>query len=203
MRVKSDEIRRKILGIAGSLFTTNGFGAVNMSQIASAVGGSKSTLYNHFPSKELLFEAFVVEAGKERFTALSKVTFDDVDPRRTLAEFGAIYLQLVLSPEVLAINRLVIAEAPRFPDLGKIFYENGPRQTVARIESLIAQLSDRALLRPGNPHDACLCFKALLDGDLYERSLWGLIDAPDESTIRAASDHAAQAFWELWTLPAH
>jgi TetR/AcrR family transcriptional repressor of mexJK operon len=52
MRVKSQLIRQKILEIAGDLFVRQGFGAVSMSQISAILGGSKSTLYNHFKSKE-------------------------------------------------------------------------------------------------------------------------------------------------------
>lgn len=134
MRTKSETKRRQILTIAGNLFREHGFGAVNMAQIAASVGGSKSTLYNHFPSKEALFEAYVIEAGREPFAALADSNQAGDNVEKSLTAYARAYLRLLLSPEVLAINRLVIAEAPRFQELGRIFYQNGPRATLDQIE---------------------------------------------------------------------
>src|SRR3546814_18750006 len=44
--------RRKILEIAGRHFLDHGYAAATMSAIASELGGSKTTLWDHFPSKQ-------------------------------------------------------------------------------------------------------------------------------------------------------
>lgn len=194
MRPKSPLIRQKILEIAGELFVSEGFGAVSMSQIAATLGGSKSTLYNHFKSKEDLFEAYVIEAGRERFAALS-----EIDPRRGEADvvlytFGRAYLGLLLSPDVLAINRLVIAEAQRFPAIGEIFYENGPRQTIGRIVSVMHALATRGLIETEDVEMAAFVYKAMTETDLYEKCLWGLVGEVDQRTIKLAVKRAVAAF---------
>jgi TetR/AcrR family transcriptional repressor of mexJK operon len=194
MRVKSTLIRQKILEIAGELFVSQGFGAVSMSQIAATLGGSKSTLYNHFRSKEELFEAYVIEAGRERFAALSEINPAFGEAQAVLVSFGRAYLSLLLSPSVLAVNRLVIAETTRFPALGHIFYENGPRQTLDRIVMVMKVLAARALIEAGDMRLAGLVFKAMAEADLYEKHLWGLIGEAEQATIEAAAVKASDEF---------
>ena len=52
---KSDIKRQAILESAYRLFRAQGFDGTSMAHITSEVGGSKATLYSHFPSKEELF----------------------------------------------------------------------------------------------------------------------------------------------------
>lgn len=59
MRTQTVEIsaRDKILDAAEALFARRGYAAVGMSEIAEAVGLSKSTLFHHFPTKAQLYAA--------------------------------------------------------------------------------------------------------------------------------------------------
>ncbi|HAH0502049.1 TPA: helix-turn-helix transcriptional regulator, partial [Escherichia coli] len=47
--------RQQILEVASGLFRQKGFDATSISEINAIVGGSKSTIYSHFSSKEELF----------------------------------------------------------------------------------------------------------------------------------------------------
>ena len=51
---KRDAKRQAILDTAYRLFRTQGFDRTSVSQITAEVGGSKATIYSHFPSKEEL-----------------------------------------------------------------------------------------------------------------------------------------------------
>lgn len=198
MRTKSETKRRQILKIAGDLFREHGFGAVNMAQIAASVGGSKSTLYNHFPTKEALFQAYVIEAGREPFAALAEADEQGTTAQALLSAYARAYLHLLLSPDVLAINRLVIAEATRFQELGAIFYENGPQVTLEQIEQKILHLMERKLVTIEDLSLATLQFKGLAEAGLYERCLWGLFDRPTDEEIDSAAENAARAFLKLY-----
>src|SRR3546814_7944549 len=50
---------KAFVGGARKWLLANGYAGTTMSSIASAVGGSKTTLWTYFPSKEALFEAVV------------------------------------------------------------------------------------------------------------------------------------------------
>jgi TetR/AcrR family transcriptional repressor of mexJK operon len=111
-----------------------------------------------------------------------------------LTSFGSAYLALLLSPGVMAVNRLVIAETTRFPALGQIFYEHGPRLTLDRIVMVMETLAARAMIEVSDVRLAALVFKAMTEADLYEKQLWGLIGEAEQATIEAAADKAAGEF---------
>ncbi|MCB9595093.1 MAG: TetR/AcrR family transcriptional regulator [Sandaracinaceae bacterium] len=65
---KGAETRRAILGEALSLASTRGLGGVSIGELAKTAGMSKSGLFAHFKSKELL-DVAVLEEARDRFVA--------------------------------------------------------------------------------------------------------------------------------------
>ena len=61
MQVKSNIKRQAILETAYRLFRTQGFDKTSMTEITTQVGGSKATVYSHFPSKEELFVECMID----------------------------------------------------------------------------------------------------------------------------------------------
>jgi len=57
--VKSGDARERILSAAGSLFYREGIHATGVERIAEAAGVSKRTMYQHFPSKTEIVEAYL------------------------------------------------------------------------------------------------------------------------------------------------
>jgi len=57
MRVRTDERRNAIIQAATEIFAKVGYERASMATIAERTGGSKTTLYGYFPSKEELFWA--------------------------------------------------------------------------------------------------------------------------------------------------
>lgn len=194
MRVRTEVKRQAILKIAGAKFLQQGYGAVSMAAVAAEVGGSKTTLYGYFPSKEELFAAFVIEAGKGAFEELSHVALSDGDIEGTLNSLGLSYLRLRFSPEIFAINRLVIAEVPRFPELGAIFYENGPKRIIDRMSALLEDASNAGLVHIPVPRTAALHFKALCETGPYERVLWGIDKNVSAEAMSRSVELATEVF---------
>ena len=125
-RVPTDDKAAAVLAGARSVFLTHGFSAATTDMIQQAAGVSKATVYARYPTKEALFNA-VVEAECARF--LGEVRATEIRSRKlhdVLAALAQAYLRLVLSPDILALYRAVIGEAPRFPALARQFYLVGP-----------------------------------------------------------------------------
>ncbi|WP_347449202.1 TetR/AcrR family transcriptional regulator [Pantoea stewartii] len=197
MRKKSEARRLSFVLAAGKLFIEEGFGAVTMEAIAAEAGASKVTLYSYFSGKEELFKAFVIETGKVRFEEL-EISSEDAGLQETLEQLGTAYLNLVTSPEMVSLNRLLIGEAGRYPQLSCIFYENGARQTLQMICKKLDSLVMRGLLYHGDSRKAGLHFKALCEAGLVERQLWGLDQEPAEEvkheTVKSAIEVFVQAY---------
>lgn len=176
MRVLSDAKRQDIVRVAGEVFLEEGY-AVSMDLIAGRIGCSKATLYRYFSSKEELFCAFVTARGESFSTALAEVSSDATEIRAGLISLGQRYLSLVLSAEIMAIGRLVVAEIQRFPELSNLFFENGPRMAISMIEAALVARQARGDLQFDDPQTVALQFQSLCLAGVYERAVWGMPSA--------------------------
>ncbi|SDC53648.1 transcriptional regulator, TetR family [Sphingomonas sp. YR710] len=120
------EIDRSILSVARALFLSQGYAITSMEAVAAAAGVSKGTLYARYSSKGDLFKAIVAERLKAWAASSSDVTFDPAFnlEQRLLQRANAI-LDATGITEVRAFDRLISAEAGRFPELAKDFYDHG------------------------------------------------------------------------------
>ena len=57
--MKQEDTKQRILDKALELFSTQGYDAVSVGEIAKAVGIKAPSLYNHFPSKQAIFDAIM------------------------------------------------------------------------------------------------------------------------------------------------
>jgi TetR/AcrR family transcriptional repressor of mexJK operon len=172
---KRDERRETILDVARDCFLVYGYAATSMSAIAARLGGSKGTLYNYFRSKDELFGAMMQRQCGELQATLFDVAGVNGDPRTRLEHLSRGFLATLLSPDALAIQRLVVAESERFPELGRVFYESGPRLVMARIGEYLGELMGRGVLRRADTDIAAQHFKDLAISGIYQPRLWGVI----------------------------
>src|SRR5690606_27828391 len=118
--------RAAIIAAATDLFTRSGYGAVSMDAIAAKAGVSKRTVYSHFPGKDVLFAAVMTRHCG--VVAGDAWTMDpEIEPRQMLIDRGRRFLRLITARESVALFRTVTAEAERFPELGRAFFETGPK----------------------------------------------------------------------------
>ena len=66
--MKQEDTKQTILDKALELFSAQGYDAVSVGEIAKAVGIKAPSLYNHFPSKQAIFDA-IVEATAAQYEA--------------------------------------------------------------------------------------------------------------------------------------
>ena len=178
-----------ILAAAWRTFLASGFGAVSMDAIAREAGASKATLYAYFSSKEELFGAVVAREGQRYFGGFSARELDPHEVETSLTEIARRFLELVLSPDAIAVNRITIAEAVRFPQLGEVFWRAGPERTRTQIEAFLRRAHEAGTLSVADPKLAAEQFIALMRGDLHLRQLLRL-DAP---VVPAELDTAASS----------
>lgn len=190
--------RKAFVDAARELFFANGYAGTTMSSIASKVGGSKTTLWSYFPSKEDLFAAVVDDLVDTYGQALRVDLPLDEPVTEVLVRFGRILMGTILSPPILALHRLVVAEAERFPHLAELFYERGPRRGKARLALWMAEKMERGELRRGEPMQAVYDFTGLCQGGLYQHALLGLPEGRDHARIIEAVDAASATFFRGW-----
>lgn len=190
---RREDRRDSILDVAYECFVAEGYGATSMSTIAARLGGSKGTLYNYFKSKEELFDAFVRRSCMRLLGKLEELP-SRADVREVLLAMAHDFLDHLLSPEAIAIHRLVVGEGERFPELARLFYEAGPKIGNARNAGLFQQLMDEGVLRSADAGLAAQQFKGLILSGVYFERLWGVLDDPPPAERRAHAEAAVDTF---------
>jgi AcrR family transcriptional regulator len=143
--LRKQERRQAIIQAARASFLEHGYAATSMSGLLDTLGGSKATLWGYFRSKEELFAAVIEDATAQARADLSGEMATDGDLGLVLRQFCRGLLQAVESPEALATWRLVVAEGGRFPELGRIFYEQAASFPHMILTDFLAQHVGRGL----------------------------------------------------------
>src|SRR5499433_1460430 len=173
----------KILDAARRVFMADGYGAASMDAIAKAASVSKATVYAHFAGKDQLFAAIIAERCRAHSAIPELEDVERATPEEALLALGRSFASLVLAPEVLDLYRIVVAETPRFPELGRTLYETGPKQGIARLADYLQRLTDRGLLDVREPDIAARQFFGMIRSDLYLRRLFNISDAEVGITV--------------------
>lgn len=147
---RSARKRRVIREAATELFLLNGYSGTSMDEVASLAGVSKQTVYKHFADKEGLFQEIVLatidQVGEPFYDALPSLE-DTADVEADLRAIARRLVAIVMRPQLLQLRRLVIAEAGRFPELGRSYYERGPGRTAESLAARLEQLASRGVLQ--------------------------------------------------------
>jgi TetR/AcrR family transcriptional repressor of mexJK operon len=162
---RSARKRTAILEAATTLFLRNGYRGTSMDEIAALATVSKQTVYKAFSDKERLFSEIVVNAVEQAADPVYAEVLeleDSGDIEADLRGFARRLLGRVMQPRILQLRRLVIGEAGRFPELGRTFYEQGPRRTIAALAAVFERLAARGALQLDDPLLAAAHFNWLV-----------------------------------------
>jgi AcrR family transcriptional regulator len=136
------KLREHILGIATELFLEHGYGSTSIEAVAAHAGVSKRTFYDRFEDKAALFAAVVhgiIDAIRPppHVPLLAGTNLPEI-----LRRLAGLILKASLSPQAIALHRLVTGESRRFPELAYAVEKSGGQ---AEATALIAGLLSREL----------------------------------------------------------
>lgn len=173
---------------------------MSMSAVAAEVGGSKSTLWRHFPSKSSLFAAAIERATSE-FHRESLGKFRSRSGRgETIATFARNFIAEVSSPEAIRLQRLMAAESERFPTVAQEFLSRLIDVFRFALAEFLAKNVTCSHLRPGEADDAASMLMTLCLGIDHFRLIWG-IDGATDRRLDARATRAVSIFERLYSAP--
>lgn len=195
---RSARKRAAILGAATDVFLQGGYLGTNVDAIAARSAVSKQTVYKHFGSKEALFIEIVAsmtsDAG-DLVLAESAEPDDPIELAGFLQKYADKQLTVVLTPRLMQLRRLVIAEVGRFPDLAKVLYERGPERAVAQLAAMFTRLAAAGLLTVDDPVVAASHFNWLIMADPLNRAmLLGDHAIPSPAALRRHTAEGVRVF---------
>lgn len=154
-RPKACEVEARmheLLHTAGMLFLKNGYTKTSLESIARAAHVAVRTIYVKFGGKTGLLHA-VLAAKRDRFFGGQQMDADTRPLKDVVDEFAHRMHDLLVSQEVIDMQRVVLSEAPSNPELAEAFWNGGPRQTREMLLRFFSRPDIRAQLRPDVPVD--------------------------------------------------
>lgn len=188
----------QILEAARDLFLRDGFAATSMDAVAKLANVSKATVYAHFSSKEELFAAMMDSECRRTWPEVSSGDIAQLDPIPKLREVAERYVRFITSGYPVSLLRVVSAEAPRNPALGRLFYEAAPGMGRTKFAELLRHADARGLLRIPDPLHAADTFFAMLRGDIHIRILVGM-PLPSEAELTAHAREIVDRFLKAYS----
>jgi TetR/AcrR family transcriptional regulator, regulator of autoinduction and epiphytic fitness len=132
----SRQKQEAILKAALAAFLEFGYDRTTIDYVAQKAEVSTATLYKHFPSKADLFGGIMAQVWRTDQISSTPVS-PTLSPQAALIQIGQEYAQLLMSPNIQPLFRVVIAEASRFPELGTELYHRGKEPFLKRLHAYL------------------------------------------------------------------
>jgi len=190
--------RAAVLEAAAKVFLSGGYLGASMDEISDLAGVSKQTVYTYFSNKEALFAAMASalsnEASDRVHNNVAEFGEDD-DLEGYLVGYAVRQLEVVLTPRILQLRRLVIGEVGRFPELGAALYAGGPGRAIASLAATFERLADRGALSVHDPLLAATQFNWLImSAPLNRTMLLGDGAIPSSKELREHAREGVRMF---------
>ena len=130
---------------------TQGYADTSMDQVTAKSGVSKATVYNHFPSKEILFEEAVKSRSEEVFAALPQLVVEHADPEEMLTHYFHALLEILFSEDGACMCFLLMSEGRRFPDNARLIYESGFGRGLDEMAAYLSQAHASGKIEVADP----------------------------------------------------
>jgi len=115
-REEAARLGERILDAATHLFLAHGYGPTSIEAVAKRARVSKRTFYYRFHDKPALFVA-VVHRIIDSLRPPGDLPLLEGDLQEILRRLAWLILRAALSPQAIALNRMIVAQSGRFPKL--------------------------------------------------------------------------------------
>lgn len=194
--------RAAILDAAVKAFIEQGYDRATLETIARSAEVSTGTLFKHFSTKAALFGAIMARVWENEPGAGGRLP-PWGELRAGLTAIGLDYARLLRAPNVDGLFRVIIAEAPRFPELGQELYRRGKAPYLSRLRTYL-----EAEVAAGNLQistDRLPIAKRQFLGMINDQIFWPRLLIVDleitEAEVRSVVDSAVTTFLRAWEPP--
>jgi AcrR family transcriptional regulator len=195
---EADSLRENLMHAALDAFMTRGFEGASLEAIARDAKIGKITIYRQFGNKEVLFRD-VVNFARQSLREHVRAAISDGPPQQVLRGVIARLVDVVSQPDFIAVLRLTIAEAPRFPDIAADALKNSDFALGALVDYLAGLQADGVIVID-DPHVAASQLAELATGGVRNLLKPRSARAVRDQTVEAVYTTVARA-WGLEPIP--
>ena len=187
-QLRSDEeTRALILEAARYEFSHSGYAATSMENVARSASVSTKTLYRLVPNKAALFEAMVTERIDGFISVVKLRACDGGDIEAALTEALLACAELILDGDVIALQRVILADSDKFPDIAETFYRRAITRTQDTLANWLRAQQKRGVIDFDDADDAAGMLLGMLAFQPHRSVMFGHRPAPtkEERELRA------------------
>jgi AcrR family transcriptional regulator len=184
----------QVVNGARDIFMAVGFERASVDDIARAAGVSKATLYSYFPDKQLLFMEEVRCECKRHAGDIEDLVEAGLAVDEALSVAAERILSIILSDFSQRVFRICVAEADRFPELGRQFYENGPLVVRGQLSAYLQKAVAAGELHIDDFDLAADQFAELCRADLFPRLVFGIDKSFEQEEVQRVIAGAVSMF---------
>jgi AcrR family transcriptional regulator len=168
--MKAAERRASILAVAKILFADCGYHGVSVDEIAKRLGVSPAVLYQHFDSKEALYEAVLNEIACHRESYVEAALAGPDDFSSVLSRMTRVYIDSIIDdPDYLKMEMQAMLEDAR---LAHQFFDARWKSFTDFIEVSMQELAATGTFSQVNPRIASLMFQGMVREALYAKCIY-------------------------------
>ncbi|MBD2260229.1 TetR/AcrR family transcriptional regulator [Pseudanabaena sp. FACHB-2040] len=195
-RYRAEVSRQKqeaILKAALNAFLELGYDRTTIDYVAQQAEVSTATLYKHFPSKADLFGGIMAQVWRTDQISARPIS-TDLPSRDALTAIGQEYAQLLMSPTIQALFRVIIAEAPRFPELGTELYYRGKEPFLKRLNVYLEAQNEAGQLAVGEVAIATRQFLGMINDIIFWPRFLIMDLQVSEQEVETVIENAVETF---------
>ena len=148
-KARSAARREAVLSAALDEFSSRGFEAARLDDVARRAGVAKGTIYLYFRDKESLFQELIRTMLTPLVGTIEALGAADI-PLNTLADqIADLFVREVYETRRKDVIRLMIAEGRRFPKLAEFYYREVLSRIIAAMRALLRRAAGRGEIPAG------------------------------------------------------
>ncbi len=197
-RPKDEDKAAAILEAASRQFIEKGMQRTNMQEIANEAGVSKYTVYNHFGSKEELFQRIIHNKCTTNMGESMLERALAQEPEEGLYTLGMGFIGIIYNDEAVAMHRTVMSESRNGGDIAKLFYETGPERVFGLLRTYFVHLEAKGICRFEDIQRAAEIFVSFFTGPLHMKTVLKIQAKPTQKQLEAFTRENVSFFLRIF-----
>lgn len=170
--MKQEDTKNKILKKALELFSSKGYDSVSVGEIAKAVGIKAPSLYNHYPSKQAIFDAIVEDTAMqyEKYTDEIDIhvqdserdigVFSEITEEKLIRKVRQIFSYSLNDSTISSFRKMMTIEQFRSPELSELYSKRYVERIVLYHAGLFQSLIAAGEIKNENPEVLAMMYVA-------------------------------------------
>jgi AcrR family transcriptional regulator len=189
-----EDTRALIFEAARTEFAASGYATTSMDSVARRAGVSTKTLYRLIPNKAALFEAMITDRIDTFASVVRLRACDGSNVEKALREALIVCGELVLNSDVISLQRMILSDSEKFPEIAEVFYHKAIRRTEQTLANWLRAQSERGLLRIEDAETSAGILLGMLVFQPQRAVLFGHAPPPTREQLEQRAQNVAAVF---------